>query len=277
MKEFLNSEIWKFGDNAIVTVYSILYILLSGVVIWFTYKWVSKLSRRAVKTGRLDTGRQFAIIRITKYILIVVFVTIALVSLSVKAEVFVFLAPLLIGIGLGLQQIANDIISGLILLVEPSIRVNDVVEVDNIVARVSEIGLRTSKVETRDGIAMIIPNHKLVSENLINWSSNDTATRFSIKVGVAYGSDVKLVEKLLSETAWKHSKVITNPSPIILFKDFGESSLDFELIFWSNQLFIIEQIKSEIRFMIDDAFRENNIQIPFPQRDIHVKSGNSLA
>ncbi|MEJ6787095.1 MAG: mechanosensitive ion channel [Bacteroidota bacterium] len=277
MKEFLNSEIWKFGDNAIVTVYSVLYILLSGVVIWFTYKWVSKLSRRAVKTGRLDTGRQFAIIRITKYILIVVFVTIALVSLSVKAEVFVFLAPLLIGIGLGLQQIANDIISGLILLVEPSIRVNDVVEVDNIVARVSEIGLRTSKVETRDGIAMIIPNHKLVSENLINWSSNDTATRFSIKVGVAYGSDVKLVEKLLSETAWKHSKVITNPSPIILFKDFGESSLDFELIFWSNQLFIIEQIKSEIRFMIDDAFRENNIQIPFPQRDIHVKSGNSLA
>lgn len=277
MKEFLNSEIWKFGDNAIVTVYSVLYILLSGVVIWFTYKWVSKLSRRAVKTGRLDTGRQFAIIRITKYILIVVFVTIALVSLSVKAEVFVFLAPLLIGIGLGLQQIANDIISGLILLVEPSIRVNDVVEVDNIVARVSEIGLRTSKVETRDGIAMIIPNHKLVSENLTNWSSNDTATRFSIKVGVAYGSDVKLVEKLLSETAWKHSKVITNPSPIILFKDFGESSLDFELIFWSNQLFIIEQIKSEIRFMIDDAFRENNIQIPFPQRDIHVKSGNSLA
>lgn len=277
MKEFLNSEIWEFGDNAIVTVYSVLYILLSGVVIWFTYKWVSKLSRRAVKTGRLDTGRQFAIIRITKYILIVVFVTIALVSLSVKAEVFVFLAPLLIGIGLGLQQIANDIISGLILLVEPSIRVNDVVEVDNIVARVSEIGLRTSKVETRDGIAMIIPNHKLVSENLINWSSNDTATRFSIKVGVAYGSDVKLVEKLLSETAWKHSKVITNPSPIILFKDFGESSLDFELIFWSNQLFIIEQIKSEIRFMIDDAFRENNIQIPFPQRDIHVKSGNGLA
>jgi small-conductance mechanosensitive channel len=277
MKEFLNSEIWKFGDNAIVTVNSVLYILLSGVIIWFTYKWVSKLSRRAVKTGRLDTGRQFAIIRITKYILIVVFVSIALVSLSVKAEIFVFLAPLLIGIGLGLQQIANDIISGLILFVEPSIRVNDVVEVDNIVARVSEIGLRTSKVETRDGIAMIIPNHKLVSENLINWSSNDTATRFSIKVGVAYGSDVKLVEQLLSETAWKHSKVITNPSPIILFKDFGESSLDFELIFWSNQLFIIEQTKSEIRFMIDDAFRENSIQIPFPQRDIHVKSGNGIA
>jgi small-conductance mechanosensitive channel len=273
MRKFLNSEIWEFGENAVVTVNSVLYILLSGVIIWFTYRWVKKLSRKAVTAGRLDTGRQFAVIRITKYILVVIFVTIALVSLSVKAEVFVFLAPLLIGIGLGLQQIANDIISGLILLIEPSIRVNDVVEVDSMVARVSEIGLRTSKVETRDGIAMIIPNHKLVSENLINWSSNDTITRFSIKVGVAYGSDVKLVEKLLSETAWKHSMVITNPSPLILFKDFGDSSLDFELVFWSTQLFVIEQVKSELRFMVDQAFRDNNVTIPFPQRDLHVKSG----
>jgi small-conductance mechanosensitive channel len=144
--------------------------------------------------------------------------------------------------------------------------------VDDTVALVKEIGLRTSIVETRDGIAMIIPNHKLVSEKLINWSSNDTITRFSIKVGVAYGSDVKLVEKLLSETAWKHSKVITNPTPLILFKDFGESSLDFELIFWTNQLFVIEQVKSDLRFMIDEAFRANNIEIPFPQRDLHVKN-----
>lgn len=273
MKEIFDYEIWRFGKNADVTVGSLLYVILSGIVIWFVYRWTKKFASKAVQAGRLDTGRQFAVIRITKYILIIVFVTIALVSLNVSSQVFVFLAPLLIGVGLGLQQVANDIVSGVILLIEPSIRVNDVVEVDTIVARVSEIGLRTSIVETRDGIAMIIPNHKLVSENLINWSSNDTATRFSIKVGVAYGSDVKLVEKLLSETAWKHSKVITNPTPIILFKDFGESSLDFELIFWSNQLFIIEQVKSEIRFMIDEAFREHNIQIPFPQRDLHIKSG----
>lgn len=273
MKDLLDFEIWNLGDNAEITVSSILYILLSGVVIWFVYRWTKKLTRVATNAGRLDTGRAFAITRISKYLLIIVFVSIALVSLKVNQAAFSLLAPLLIGIGLGLQQVANDVISGIILLIEPSIRVNDVVEVDETVALVKEIGLRTSKVETRDGIAMIIPNHKLVSEKLINWSSNDTVTRFSIKVGVAYGSDVRLVEKILSETAWKHSKVITNPAPLILFKDFGESSLDFELIFWTNQLFVIEQVRSELRFMIDNAFRSNGIEIPFPQRDIHVKSG----
>ena len=273
LKDVLGAELWKISDNAAVTVGSLLYIIGAAVVIWFTYRWTKKLARKAVQAGRLDTGREFAIIRISKYLYIILFAIIALLALNVNWTGFLALTPLLIGIGLGLQQVANDIVSGVILLVEPSIRVNDVVEVDTIVARVTEIGLRTSIVETRDGIAMIIPNHKLVSENLINWSSNDTATRFSIKVGVAYGSDVKLVEKLLSETAWKHSKVITNPAPLILFKDFGESSLDFELIFWTNQLFVIEQVKSELRFMIDEVFREHDIQIPFPQRDLHIKSG----
>ena len=272
MKDLLDYAIWQFGKSDPITLGSLLSVTLSGFFIWFVYRWTKKLARKAVTAGRLDTGREFAIIRILKYIFIIVFVVLALIALKVNWTGFLALAPLLIGIGLGLQQVANDIVSGVILLVEPSIRVHDVVEVDDTVALVKEIGLRTSKVETRDGIAMIIPNHKLVSEKLINWSSNDTRTRFSIKVGVAYGSDVKLVEKLLSETAWKHSKVITNPAPLILFKDFGESSLDFELIFWTNQLFIIEQVKSDLRFMIDEAFRANNIEIPFPQRDLHVKN-----
>ena len=270
----LETEIIKFGESAAVTVGSLLYILISGVVIWFIYRWIKKLAKGAVRAGRLDSGREFAIIRIVKYIFIIAFIVLALIALNVNWKGFIALTPLLIGIGLGLQQVANDIVSGVILLVEPSIRVNDVVEVDNTVARVKEIGLRTSKVETREGIAMIIPNHKLVSEKLINWSASDSVTRFSIKIGVAYGSDVKLVEKLLIENAWKHTKVITNPAPIVLFTDFGESSLDFELIFWSNQLFPIEQVKSELRFLIDESFRENNIEIPFPQRDLHVRSGS---
>ncbi|MGB0850153.1 MAG: mechanosensitive ion channel family protein [Bacteroidia bacterium] len=270
MKDFLNSEILKLGDNAIVTVSSLLYILISGVVIWFTYRWTKKLSKAAVKAGRLDTGREFAITRIIKYILVLIFVLIALAALKVNWKVFAVLTPLLIGIGLGLQQVANDLVSGFILLVEPTIRVNDIVEVDGIIARVKEIGLRTSNVETRDGIAMIIPNHKLVSENLINWSSSDNVNRFKISIGVAYGSDVELVKKILIENAWKHSKVITNPSPEVFFKDFGESSLDFELAFWSNHIFPIEMVKSELRFMISQAFAENGITIPFPQRDLHI-------
>lgn len=273
MNEFLATEIFRFGESAVLKVSSLLYIVVSGFVIWFIYGWVKKIARVAVKSGRLDSGREFAITRIVKYILVLIFLLITLVSLQVDWKVFAVLAPLLIGIGLGLQQVANDLISGIILLVEPSIRVNDIVQVDDIVARVKEIGLRTSKVESTEGIAMIIPNHKLVSEKLINWSTNDTVTRFRIKVGVAYGSDVELVKKLLIECAWKHSKVITNPAPTVFFNDFGESSLDFELVFWSTHLFPIELIKSDLRFMIDEAFRTNNVQIPFPQRDLHVIDG----
>lgn len=272
MKEFFSTELLNFGGNAVVTIYSIVYIAIAGAVIWFSYRWTTKLTRAAVRAGRLDTGREFAISRITKYIAITLFVVLALAALQVNWKIFAVLAPLLIGIGLGLQQVANDLVSGFILLIEPTIRVNDIVEVDNIVARVKEIGLRTSNVETRDGIAMIIPNHKLVSEKLINWSSSDTVTRFKIAVGVAYGSDVELVKKILIECAWKHSKVITNPSPEVFFMNFGDSSLDFELAFWSSHLFPIERVKSELRFMITAAFRENNVEIPFPQRDLHIRS-----
>lgn len=272
MKEFFSTELLNFGGNAVVTIYSIVYIAIAGAVIWFSYRWTTKLTRAAVRAGRLDTGREFAISRMTKYIAITLFVVLALAALQVNWKIFAVLAPLLIGIGLGLQQVANDLVSGFILLIEPTIRVNDIVEVDNIVARVKEIGLRTSNVETRDGIAMIIPNHKLVSEKLINWSSSDTVTRFKIAVGVAYGSDVELVKKILIECAWKHSKVITNPSPEVFFMNFGDSSLDFELAFWSSHLFPIERVKSELRFMITAAFRENNVEIPFPQRDLHIRS-----
>lgn len=275
MKEFLKTELINLGGNAIITVYSVIYIVLSGVIIWFAYKWTTRLTRAAVRAGRLDTGREFAISRIVKYLAVTLFVVLALASINVNWKIFAVLAPLLIGIGLGLQQVANDLVSGFILLVEPTIRVNDIVEVDNIVARVKEIGLRTSNVETRDGIAMIIPNHKLVSEKLINWSSSDNVTRFKIGVGVAYGSDVELVKKILIECAWKHSKVITNPAPEVFFTNFGDSSLDFELAFWSSHLFPIERVKSELRFMITQAFNEDGIEIPFPQRDLHIKSDDT--
>ena len=270
MKDIFNTELLRLGDNAVVYVYSLIYILFAAMVTWFAYRWTKKLTRTAVRSGRLDTGREFAITRITKYILILLFALVTLSSLNVNWKLFAVLAPLLIGIGLGLQQVANDLVSGFILLVEPTIRVNDIVEVDNIVAKVVEIGLRTSRVETRDGIAMIIPNHKLVSEKLINWSTSDNVTRFKINVGVAYGSDVELVKKILIECAWKHTKVITNPAPEVFFKLFGDSSLNFELAFWSSDLYRIEIVKSDLRFMINQAFKDNNVTIPFPQRDLHI-------
>ncbi len=274
MRDILDYEILRFGEDAVVKVVSIFYIALAFAVIWFSYRWVKRITNLAVRNGRIDPGRAYAVTRIVRYLSIVLFIVITLISLHVNWKIFAVLAPLLLGVGLGLQQVANDIVSGIILLIEPTIRVNDIVEVDSIVAKVKEIGLRTSKVESRDGVSMIIPNHKLVSEKLINWSNSDIVTRFKVEVSAAYGSDVELIKKLLLECAWKHNKVVTNPAPIVFFKEFGDSSLDFELAFWSNHLFPIEQVQSDLRFMIDQAFRENNVHIPFPQRDLHIKSGS---
>ena len=272
MKEILDYTLFHITDEVSVTVGSILSILLYYLVLYILYRWIKRLGKISVNSGRLQQGQFYAITQISKYLLSTLFIVLTLAALKVDFKYFLALTPLFIGLGLGLQQVFNDLFSGFILLIEPSIRINDIVEVDGIVARVKELGLRTSKVESREGIVLIIPNHNLVSDKLINWSSNHHVTRFSVKVGVAYGSNVELVKKILIETAWKHQRIKTNPAPSVRFTDFGDSSLDFELLFWSNYLFPIEDVKSDIRFMIDEEFRKHSIQIPFPQRDLHIKT-----
>ena len=173
-----------------------------------------------------------------------------------------------------MQQIFNDTISGFFLLFERNLKIKDVVEVDGIVGSVKDIGIRTSRILTRDNIEMIVPNSKLVSEMVINWSYNDPKTRFFLKVGVAYGSNVKLVKRTLIEVADTHHLVLKKPNPVVFFADFGESSLDFELVFWTQYSLKHRPILSDLRFAIDNKFRENNIQIPFPQRDLHIIQHN---
>ncbi|MFC2138816.1 mechanosensitive ion channel family protein, partial [Bacteroidota bacterium] len=153
------------------------------------------------------------------------------------------------------------------------LKVRDVLELDGMVGIVKEIGLRTSKLETRDKIIVIVPNSKFITGNVINWSHIDTKTRFSVKVGVAYRSDARKVENILISCAKNNTKVSNSPEPFVQFKDFGESSLDFELFFFTNESFRVENIKSQLRFDIKEAFNKNNIEIPFPQRVIH--SSNS--
>ncbi len=178
----------------------------------------------------------------------------------------------MVGIGLGLQDSFRDLISGIIILVEGTVEVGDVLEVDGIVARVSNIGLRTSKLETRDRVSILVPNSSLVVNKVTNWTHDDQPTRFHIKVGVAYGSDLDLVTKLLIKSAASHHLVLDNPAPDVQFKSFGDSSLDFELLFYTKEFLRIEFLKSDIRYNVDKNFRENNVQIPFPQRDVWFRN-----
>ncbi|SMO39026.1 Mechanosensitive ion channel [Saccharicrinis carchari] len=230
--------------------------------------------RRIYQTG-IDAGKGHTVFLIVKYFAWVIAVTVIIGSLGIKVTVLLAgSAALFVGLGFGVQSLFNDFVSGLMILFEGTIRVNDVVELENgIVGKVQEIGLRTSKVLNRDSIIIIIPNNNFVGKNVINWTYNEHKTRFKVNVGVAYGSDVRLVEKLLIESVLEHEKVHKHPQPVVFFNDFGESALEFSVFFWSEESFWVERVRSDIRFNIYDKFNANNIQIPFPQRDVHLRSG----
>ncbi|MCB9276714.1 MAG: mechanosensitive ion channel [Lewinellaceae bacterium] len=224
------------------------------------------------RRNNINVGSQFAINQLLKYFLYVIAILMALETLGVTLTVlWGGAAALLVGIGLGLQETFKDFFSGIILLFERTVEVGDVVVVDDLVGTVRRIGLRTSLVETRDNLTVIVPNSRLVVEKVINWSHNDSKARFLVKVGVAYGSDTALVKKLLLNVARENAFVLRHPAPFVRFIDFGESSLDFELHFWTHEFIRIEDIKSDMRFEIDQTFRDNQVTIPFPQRDVWMR------
>ena len=239
-----------------------------------TFLWlVKKTMRKSIKFKKMGAGNEYAIFQIIRYVIWVMAIAFGLESIGVKITILLAgSAALLVGLGMGLQQTFNDFVSGLILLIEGTIRVKDIIEVDGAVVQVQSIGLRTSVVENRDDIKIILPNSKIVNDKVINWSHNSTVTRFKVSVGVAYGSDVNLVLKLLKESAKEHPDCIAEKEPVARFTNFGESSLDFDILFWSSNMFRIENTMSDIRIKINKKFKENGVQIPFPQRDLHIKS-----
>lgn len=252
------------------------HFFLAVVVIVFTKLLLSgleKIFRFEAMASKEEVTRRRSVLKFFSYIIWVIAVLVILNLTGLKLTVLWGAgAALLVGIGFGLQQIFADLISGIFLLFEGNLKEDDVVELDNgTIGRVTHIGARTSKIKTRDNVVMIIPNTKFITNEVINWSHIEVQTRFRVDVGVAYGSDVRLVEKVLLHCADDHPDISQTPKPFVRFQDFGDSSLDFSLYFWSARSFEVENIKSDIRFLIDSSFRENNIQIPFPQRDVHMK------
>jgi small-conductance mechanosensitive channel len=176
-----------------------------------------------------------------------------------------------VGVGFGLQNITQNFISGIILLVERPIQKGDFVVVGEIVGTVIEIEMRATKVLSRDGVAMIVPNSEFISGRVFNQSHPTTRKRVRIAIGVAYGTDTGLVRETLIGIGLAHPEVLNEPAPIVLFTRFGDSSLDFELAVWLDSPEREPIIMSELRFAIDRVFREKRIEIPFPQREVHVK------
>ncbi len=269
--QFLSKPLIALGDHRI-TGFNLVEVVVIGLGAWLVVWLLKKLLLRSGRLSKVDHSARYTAFIITKYLIWVVAITMMLQSLGLKVTVLIASsAALLVGAGMGLQQIFKDIISGIFLLFEGVIKVDDVVELDEFVGQVTEIGIRTTKILTRDNIVMIVPNSKFIENNVINWSTIDETTRFSVSVGVAYGSDVALVERLLLECASEHPMISTKMKPRVRFEDFGESSLDFRLFFYTDKGFHVEWIKSDLRHCIDKKFRENGVEIPFPQRDVHMK------
>lgn len=271
IQDFLNFSLVNFesGDSTIkITVGVILLV----VVAFFLTNIVMR-GIRLFFTRKLEESDKLKFISVFKFIRYLVYVIVIIVTLSSAGiDITILLtasAALFVGLGLALQELFQDIIGGLFIIVDKSLLVGDVVEMEGRVGRVIDIKLRTTRLLTRDDKIMIIPNHKFTSEIILNFTQNHRTTRELVRVGVAYGSDTKLVKQLLLECVMEQAGITKKPSPFVLFEDFADSSLLFSVNFFVTDSFVDPKIKSQVRYKIDQKFRENNITIPFPQRDVH--------
>lgn len=251
------------------------FILVVFIIRLLLFFFTTFILQRVYNRSKVDIGSQFAINRLLTYFVYVLAGLFIVQQLGFDlVGVWTGAAALLVGIGIGLQQTFNDLICGIIILFERSVKVGDVVELTgHQVGTIRKIGTRTSILETRDDIIIFVPNSKLIGENVTNWSQVDRTARFHVTVGVAYHEDPERVREILLEVAAGHPKVLGAPRTSVRLLGFGDSSLDFDLLFWSRDLLRIEDTKSDLRFAITSAFRKEGIEIPFPQRDLWVRGG----
>jgi small-conductance mechanosensitive channel len=235
------------------------------------------INRKFRDRNNYDPGSEFVYVQIAKYIIYLFSIIISLKVLDIDLTILLTgSAALLVGIGLGLQDVFKDMFSGIVLLVEGNVRVGDIVEISNggkteaIIAKILKINVRTTQIETRDGNVLMIPNAKLTQEYVENWTHGSELTRFRIFVTVEYGSDTELVTRLLKQAAFGHPKVRKTHPVDVRLANFGNNGLELELIFWADQNWDINNYKSDIRFEIDRLFREYKITVPFHQSTVSI-------
>lgn len=271
IKDFLNTGFHiNTGKGEIhLTIGLLLLLVITLVATNYILKWTRKfLTRKMQQDDRL---KFISVFKFLKYIIYLVVVLLTLNAAGINVTVILTAsAALFVGLGLALQELFQDVIAGVFIITDKSLVVGDIVEVDGKVGRVFEIKLRTTRAITRDDKVIIIPNHKFISDVIFNYTQNHKTTREFVSVGVAYGSDIELVKKLLLEAVGEQFGVLNKPEPFVLFDEFGDSALQFSVHFFTNNSFDDPKIKSDVRFDIDKKFRENNVTIPFPQRDVHL-------
>ena len=271
INEFLSKSI-QLGSY-VLTMQRILAVLLTLIIGHLTFLLLKWLLKRAMKLKPIEEGRRFLIFRLMRTLIYIItfFIVIEVLGFNLTV-IWAGSAALLVGVGIGLQSFFNDVISGFVLLFEGGVRVGDQLDVDGDLVKVKRIDLRATSVETVSGDLVVMPNSKIAGNSVRNYSKGLKSTRISVSVGVAYGSDVDLVRQLLLDALTAQSQIVKAPSPQVIFKEFGDSALNFEVRGWVNSPWDRMIIESDIRFRIDKVFRKNNIKIPFPQREIYINN-----
>ncbi len=256
-------------------VQAFLLIGLLMVVFWISSRTKRFLFTRLLANSGIDRSLQYAISQIVANVVLIVGIFIVLENTGIHlGALTVFAGAVGVGVGFGLQNIASNFISGLVILAERPITIGDRVEVAGIVGQVRQIRARSTVIVTNDNIAMIVPNTKFIDSPVTNWTYGDPRVRFRLPVGVAYGSDVEKVREALIAAAKEYPETLTDPPPSVFLDKFGSSSIDFELVVWSDEMSNRpRRFKSDLNFLIEKHLREAGIEIPNPQRDLHIRSG----
>jgi small-conductance mechanosensitive channel len=270
-------EITSIEDNPITVRKVILALALLIAGFSFSHRLTAQIGKQLIKRVGLNEAAAFALQQIMHYLVLVLLVLFVLNYVRIPLTFFTLIGgALAIGVGFGSQNIVNNFLSGLILMVERPIKIGDLVEVENVLGTVEWVGARSTRIKTTDNLRLVVPNSTLLQNKVVNWSLTDDIVRRTIGVGVQYGSPVRKVESLLQQAVNDHNLVEKNPKPIVLFEDFGNNALIFTAIIWirlsrtGRAHLYIRQVESDIRFLIDELFRQNDIVIAFPQRDIHI-------
>jgi len=276
IEDFLGTVVLSYDDLEI-TIFEIIQVIFILAIARTSTFLIRRIFHRAVKKDRIDKGTAYALIQLIVYIVWIITILFTLDFSGVQITVILaYSTALFVGLGLGLQDTFKDFISGIILLTERSVTAGDIIEINGMVGKVKEVSLRTTKVLTRDDIAVILPNSQLTNQGVINWSHQNASNRFHVEVGVAYGSDTRLVETVLLDCIKKLKDIDRTPAPSVQFREFGDSTLLFRANFHSSNLFQIEFTKSELRYAIDEAFRSKNISIAFPQMDVWIRNQGNV-
>lgn len=276
IKFFFDIPLFSAGKSPI-TIWALVWLVILILLLFFVTRWLKLwVVTRLLAKSKVELGVRLAVGAIVRYAIIAVGLVVILQTAGIDLSTVTILAGALgVGVGLGLQNITSNLVCGFILLIERPIKVGDRIEVGPVTGDVVSISLRATTVVTNDNIAVIVPNSEFVSSRVTNWSYTDRDVRFNFPVGVSYRSDPEHVRRLLLQIADQHPGVLKDPKPDALLLEFGDSALNFLLRVWTRQYTTTPGVlRSELNFMISKTFKEQGVEIPFPQRDLHIRSGS---